>query len=221
MKPKVDTYRHKGLRKKLIDSLRKKGIRSEAVLEAMSRVPRHYFLDKAFDDWAYQDTAFPIECEQTISQPYTLAYQTELLEVKSGMKVLEIGTGSGYQACVLSEMGCRVFSVERHEELYKITTLLLKEMGYRKIRTYFGDGYKGWPRHAPYDRILVTAGALNVPKALLEQLSVGGMLVIPVGEGEVQKMLRITRKSDTEYSTEKLDDFRFVPFLKGTERNKR
>lgn len=218
MKPKIDTYRHKGLRRKLIESIRQKGIRSEAILEAMGRIPRHFFLDKAFDEWAYQDTAFPIECEQTISQPYTVAYQTELLDVKEGTKVLEIGTGSGYQACVLAELGCKVFTIERHEALYKITSQLLKEIGYRQIRTYFGDGYLGLPRYAPFDRILVTAGAESVPEALKAQLAIGGRMVIPVGKGDTQKMLVIVRKEEDEYETLEMGDFRFVPFLKGTQK---
>lgn len=215
MKPKVDTYRHKGLRRKLIESVREKGIRSEAVLEAMGRVPRHFFLDKAFDEWAYQDTAFPIECDQTISQPYTVAFQTELLDVRPGMKVLEVGTGSGYQACVLAELGCRVYTIERHEPLYKLTSMLLKEIGYRQVRTFYGDGYQGLPRYAPFERILVTAGAPEIPQALLDQLAVGGKLVIPVGQGETQKMLLVTRTSDDQYDRQELGDFRFVPLLKG------
>ena len=217
VKPKVDTYRHKGLRRKLIETVKGKGIRSEAVLEAMGRVPRHFFLDKAFDEWAYQDIAFPIERDQTISQPYTVAFQTELLLLSAGMKVLEIGTGSGYQACVLAEMGCKAYTIERHEPLYKQTSILLKEIGYRQVRTFYGDGYLGLPRHAPFDRIIVTAGATEVPQALLDQLVIGGHLVIPVGEGEVQKMLRITRRTETEYDREVLGDFRFVPLLKGKE----
>jgi protein-L-isoaspartate(D-aspartate) O-methyltransferase len=185
----------------------------------MMRIPRHFFLDRAFDEWAYQDTAFPIDCEQTISQPYTVAYQTELLDVQPRMKVLEIGTGSGYQACVLAELGCRVFTIERHEGLHKLTTELLREMGYGQIRTYFGDGYKGLPRQAPFDRILVTAGATEVPQALLDQLAVGGKLVIPVGTGQVQKMLSISRLEDGSLKRVEHDDFRFVPFLKGTSRD--
>lgn len=203
------------MRRKLIESVREKGIRSEAVLEAMGRVPRHFFLDKAFDEWAYQDTAFPIECDQTISQPYTVAFQTELLDVRPGMKVLEVGTGSGYQACVLAELGCRVYTIERHEPLYKLTSMLLKEIGYRQVRTFYGDGYQGLPRYAPFERILVTAGAPEIPQALLDQLSVGGKLVIPVGQGETQKMLLVTRTSDDQYDRQELGDFRFVPLLKG------
>lgn len=201
-----------------MESVRDKGIRSEAVLEAMGRVPRHFFLDKAFDEWAYQDTAFPIECDQTISQPYTVAYQTELLDVRPGMKVLEVGTGSGYQACVLAEMGCRVYTIERHEPLYKMTSLLLKEIGYRQVRTFYGDGYQGLPRYAPFDRVLVTAGAPEIPQPLLEQLVIGGKLVIPVGEGEVQKMILIIRVSEDQYDRKELGDFRFVPLLKGKQK---
>jgi len=220
VKPKVDTYRHKGLRRQLIADLRKKGIIDETVLAAMAKIPRHFFLDKAFDEWAYQDTAFPIECDQTISQPFTVAFQSSLLEAQSGMKVMEIGTGSGYQACVLAEMGCKVYTIERHETLYKLTSTLLKEMGYRQIRTYYGDGYLGLPRHAPFDRILVTAGATSIPQALLDQLKVKGKLVIPVGEGDVKMMQRITRVREDSYETENLGDFRFVPFLPGKEKSR-
>ncbi len=212
-----DSYRHKGLRQKLVDEIRSKGIKDEHVLAAVLAVPRHLFLDKAFEEWAYKDSAFPIACEQTISQPYTVAYQTELLHVKPKEKVLEIGTGSGYQACVLCELGAKVYSIERQKSLFRHTSAFLKEIGYSSIRTFFGDGFKGLPLFAPFEKILVTAAAPEVPKALLEQLKIGGCLVIPVNRGDYQKMMRITRLSDTEYKEERFGDFRFVPMLDGTE----
>lgn len=209
-----DTYRHKGLRRRLLEEVRDKGIDDEAVLEAMDIIPRHFFLPKDFEKFAYEDQAFPIGKEQTISQPYTVAYQTALLEVKNTDKILEIGTGSGYQAAILSALAARVYSVERQEELYHKAQDLLELLGFQNIFCFFRDGTKGLPEFAPYDKILVTAGAERVPKALKEQLKIGGMLVIPVGK-EVQKMQRITRLSETEYQIEKFDRFRFVPFLKG------
>lgn len=211
-----DTYRHKGLRRKLVESLQRKGITDERVLAAMDVVPRHFFLDSAFADLAYQDQALPIECEQTISQPYTVAFQTQLLEVKKRDKVLEIGTGSGYQAAILGAMGARVFTVERQENLFNKTRKFLTSMGFKNVRCYFRDGTNGLPEFAPYDKIIATAGAAKVPEALLRQLKIGGILVIPVGK-KLQKMKRIIRKSETEYSEENRGDFRFVPFLKGTQ----
>ena len=178
-------------------------------------VPRHWFLDKAFEEWAYKDVPFPIGSEQTISQPYTVAIQTQLLGVKPGDRVLEVGTGSGYQACVLQEMGTRVYTVERVKALFEKTSAFLHETKYHLIRTFLSDGGEGLPRYAPYDGIVVTAGATQVPKALLEQLKIGGRLVIPVGRGESQRMLRITRRAEDQYETEEFGDFRFVPFLKG------
>jgi len=211
-----DTYHHKGLRKKLIDSLRKKGIQDERVLAAMDVLPRHFFLDKAFEEIAYQDKAFPIGNDQTISQPFTLAFQTELLNVKKREKALEIGTGSGYQAAILATLGARVFTIERQEALYNEAKFVLKELGFQGIRYYFRDGYKGLPELAPFDKILVTAGAITVPDALLKQLKIGGVLVIPVGR-KVQRMLRITKVSEEDYQKEDFGSFRFVPFLKGVE----
>ncbi len=211
-----DSYRHKGLRRKLVESLKEKGITDEKVLAAMDVLPRHFFLDSAFAELAYQDKALPIESEQTISQPFTVAYQTQLLEVKKRDKVLEIGTGSGYQAAVLGTMGARVFTVERQENLYHKTKKLLADMGFQNIRCYFRDGSKGLPEFAPFDKILVTAGAEEVPQPLLDQLKIGGMLVIPVGR-QAQKMKRFTRKTAAEYVEEDWGDFRFVPFVKGTE----
>ncbi|MFQ5446159.1 MAG: protein-L-isoaspartate(D-aspartate) O-methyltransferase [Saprospiraceae bacterium] len=211
-----DTYRHKGLRRKLVESLQRKGITDEKVLAAMDVVPRHFFLDSAFADLAYQDQALPIECEQTITQPYTVAFQTQLLEVKKRDKVLEIGTGSGYQAAILGTMGARVFTIERQENLFHKTRKHLADMGFKNVRCYYRDGSKGLPEFAPFDKIIATAGAANVPQALLEQLNIGGILVIPVGK-KLQKMKRIIRKSETEYAEEDWGDFRFVPFLKGTQ----
>jgi protein-L-isoaspartate(D-aspartate) O-methyltransferase len=214
----IDSYRHKGLRNKLIKTLEEKGIQNPAVLAAIKKIPRHFFLDKAFEDWAYKDIPFPIGNEQTISQPFTVAYQSSILEVKTNHKVLEIGTGSGYQACVLSELAAKVYTIERQENLFHKTNQLLKQIGYSKIRTFWGDGYKGLPRQAPFDRIIVTAGAPFIPKKLTEQLSVGGKLVIPVGD-KSQKMIRLTRTSETKFEKEEFGDFQFVPFLKGVNKN--
>lgn len=210
----VDSYRHKGMRSKLVGELKKRGITDLAVLKAINEIPRHFFLDKAFEEWAYKDVPFPIESDQTISQPYTVAFQTSLLEIKKGDKVLEIGTGSGYQASVLAHMGAKVYSIERQPKLYKITNEFLPQIGFGNIRLLLGDGYLGSERFAPFDKILVTAGATFVPNALIQQLKIGGKLVIPVGD-EVQKMLRITRVSKENIETENFGDFRFVPFLKG------
>ena len=213
-----DTYRHKGLRRKLINELRRKGIRDENILAAMDAIPRHFFLDKAFEEWAYQDKAFPIGNEQTISQPYTVAYQTDLLEVKKRDKIMEIGTGSGYQAALLAALGARVYTIERQETLHKKAKELLTKLGFGHIRFYFKDGYKGLPEFAPFDKILVTAGAGSIPQELKKQLKIGGILVVPVGDTTVQRMYKITRISENDYLEEKLDNFRFVPFLKGVKK---
>jgi len=213
-----DSYKHRGLRQKLVKKLQEKGIKDEAILDAINDVPRHYFLDKAFAEWAYKDTAFPIESDQTISQPYTVAYQTSLLKIKPKDKVLEIGTGSGYQACILACLGAKVYTIERQENLYQKTSKFLEKIGFGRIRTLFGDGYKGAPRFAPFDKILVTAGATEIPKALLEQLKIGGYLVIPFGDGDTQVMQRITRLEEDKFKTENFGQFRFVPFLKGTQK---
>ena len=210
-----DTYRHKGLRRQLIEELRAKGIKDEAVLDVMGNLPRHFFLEKAFEEWAYQDKAFPIGSEQTISQPYTVAYMTSLLGVKKHDKVLEIGTGSGYQAAVLSIMGARVFTVERQEDLHKKAKELLKMLGFTGLRCYFRDGSVGLPEFAPFDKIIVTAGAPSVPAALKEQLAVGGVIIIPVDENNGQRMHSITRINDIEFEDTPLEKFRFVPFLSG------
>ena len=209
-----DSHWHKGLRKKMVNVLREKGITDERVLAAMEVVPRHFFLDSALAHLAYEDQALPIACEQTISQPYTVAFQTQLLQVEKRQRVLEVGTGSGYQAAILGALGARVFTVERHKVLYEKAKNLLATMKFRNVRCYWGDGYKGLPEFAPFDRIIVTAAAEEIPEALLEQLKPGGFLVIPVGE-PVQKMLRITRNEDGTYQEERFGSFRFVPFLKG------
>ncbi len=207
-----DTFTHKGMRMKLVELLRKKGITNEDVLEAIGRVPRHWFMDSGFIDHAYVDKAFPIAADQTISQPYTVARQTELLAVKEGDKVLEIGTGSGYQSAVLLEMGVLVYTIERQNELFKKTSLFLPKIGYRPKKMVFGDGYKGLPEFAPFDGIVVTAGAPYVPKPLLAQLKVGGKLVIPVGE-DVQIMTVFERTSARKFEKTEHGEFRFVPLL--------
>lgn len=208
-----DSFRHQGLRRKLVDHLRNRGILSVDVLAAIGKVPRHLFIDdSAFVEMAYQDTAFPIPCGQTISQPWTVAFQTEMLRVSKGAKVLEIGTGSGYQTAVLSELGVKVFSIERHRPLYLQTKDRLQRLGY-KASTFHGDGFAGLEREAPFDRVLVTCGAPFVPPALIAQLKPGGSLVIPVGEGPVQEMMRITKDAQGVLREEPCGQFRFVPML--------
>ena len=208
----VDSFKHKGLRQKLVENLILKGIKNEAVLEAIRKVPRHWFMDSSFLDHAYQDKAFPIAANQTISQPYTVAYQTELLEVEANHKVLEIGTGSGYQTAVLCLLEAEVYSIERQLELFKKTSLFLPKIGYVAKRLIFGDGYKGLKADAPFDRILVTAGAAFVPKPLLAQLKVGGRLVIPVGDKE-QVMSVFVRTSQKSFKKQEFGNFKFVPML--------
>ncbi|NNL82038.1 MAG: protein-L-isoaspartate(D-aspartate) O-methyltransferase [Winogradskyella sp.] len=207
-----DTFKHKGLRQKLVETITNKGITDSRVLDAIGKIPRHLFMDSGFLDHAYQDKAFPIAAEQTISQPYTVAFQTELLQIKPGDKILEIGTGSGYQAAVLIELGAKVYSIERQQELFKKTSKFLPKIGYRAKKLIFGDGYKGLPEEAPFDGIIVTAGAPFVPKPLLSQLAIGGRLVIPVGE-DVQTMTLYVRKGEKEFERHEYGDFRFVPLL--------
>tara|TARA_R100000935_G_scaffold55080_1_gene84697 strand:+ start:1121 stop:1762 length:642 start_codon:yes stop_codon:yes gene_type:complete len=207
-----DTFRHKGKRQQLAAIVEAKGVKDKKVLAAINKIPRHLFMDSSFEDHAYQDKAFPIAADQTISQPYTVAFQTELLEIKKGDSVLEIGTGSGYQTAVLCELGAKVYSIERQRELYKKTKLFLSTIGYRPKYLSFGDGYKGLEEYAPYDKIIVTAGAPYVPNPLLAQLKVGGRLVIPVGEN-VQVMTLFVRKSAKEFDKKEFGDFRFVPLL--------
>ena len=207
-----DTFRHKGLRQQLVNTLVDKGIKNQAVLGAIGSIPRHLFIDSSFLDHAYQDKAFPIGANQTISQPYTVAFQSELLEVKSGDKILEIGTGSGYQTAVLCVLGAHVYSIERQLELFKKTSQFLPKIGYVAKRLIFGDGYKGLKEEAPFDSIIVTAGAPFVPKPLLAQLKVGGRLVIPVGD-EDQIMTLYIRKGPKEFEKHELGNFKFVPLL--------
>lgn len=206
----IDNYRHKGLRKQLMNELKRKGISDNTVLDAMDKIPRHWFLDNAFLEFAYDDKAFPIGEGQTISQPFTVAFQTQLLELQKGMKVLEIGTGSGYQTAVLCELGCKVYSIERQKKLHDSTKQLLTKLNYRP-QLFYGDGYQGRKGFAPYDRIIVTCGAPEVPLALLAQLKDDGMLVIPVGV-ENQVMKRYTRRGN-ELDEESFGDFKFVPML--------
>ncbi len=210
-----DTLRHQGMRKKLIDGLKIKGIRNQQVLDAIGNIPRHLFMESTFINFAYKDQAFPIGAGQTISQPYTVACQTQLLQIEKNEKVLEIGTGSGYQAAVLLELGAKVFTIERQKELYTKVQKFLPEIGYTPA-FFFGDGYKGLPNFAPFDKILVTAGAPSVPEDLKNQLKIGGRLVIPVGNDRRQIMKVLTRVSETEFKMEKHGSFVFVPLLKGT-----
>lgn len=210
----VDTYRHKGLRKKLVESIAKKGIHDQGILDALDNIPRHVFLDSSFLEFAYEDKPFPIGSGQTISQPYTVAFQTQLLEIKKGDRVLEVGTGSGYQACVLADIGAKVFTIERQRKLYQKTKDFLPKLGYRHIKCFYGDGYKGVPAFAPYDKILITAAAPVLPNELIEQLKTGGMLVIPLGKGDVQTMIRLTKQADGSMIEEQFGAFRFVPLLK-------
>ena len=207
-----DTSKHLGLRNQLAKLLEEKGITDKQVLEAIKTVPRHLFLNSSFEDYAYQDKAFPIGADQTISQPYTVAFQSQLLEVKKDYKILEIGTGSGYQTAVLCAMGAVVYSIERQNELFKKCSLLLPKLGIRPKKLIFGDGYKGLDKEAPFDGIIVTAGAPIIPKLLMAQLKIGGRLVIPVGEKE-QIMTLLIRKNETQFEKHEFGDFKFVPLL--------
>jgi protein-L-isoaspartate(D-aspartate) O-methyltransferase len=201
----------------LIDTLRQEGFKDESVLAAMMKVPRHLFLEKAFEEWAYKNVAFPIGCEQTISQPLTVAIQTSLLNIEKGDKILEVGTGSGYQASILYEMGAKVYTIERQSNLFEKTCKTLKELGYGSVRTFLGDGYAGLPMFAPFNKILVTAGATMLPETLINQLSPGGHLVIPIGDDNGQTMWRYTLHEDGHIESNAFGKFKFVPFLKGIE----
>jgi protein-L-isoaspartate(D-aspartate) O-methyltransferase len=215
MRTNDDTYRHQGLRKKLVENLRAKGISDENVLDAILKVPRHFFLDSAFDEVAYEDRAFPIAKHQTISQPYTVAYQTQLLEVHPFDKVLEIGTGSAYQACILAEMGAQVFTIERQKALFDTNRKWPFLKKYPNLKMFFGDGYEGLPTFAPFDKIIVTAAAPYIPPKLIQQLKAGGKMVIPVGDRPVQRMLRLIKLPDETVQEEVFDNFSFVPMLGG------
>lgn len=209
----LDTYRHQGMRKQMVNQIRQKGISDQRVLAALEKVPRHLFFDSVFIEFAYEDRPFPIGAGQTISQPYTVAFQTQLLDIRKGDKVLEIGTGSGYQACILAELGARVFSIERQKSLFDRTSKFLPKIGYPTIKTFFGDGYKGLPAFGPFDKMIVTAAAPYIPEALLGQLKTGGILVIPVGPDDVQIMTTVTRTGETSFEKAEFGKFRFVPML--------
>lgn len=210
----VDTFMHQGMRRKLVEEIRQKGITDERVLEAIGSIPRHLFMDTTFVQFAYIDKAFPIAAGQTISQPYTVAFQTQSLQLKKFERVLEVGTGSGYQAAVLCRMGGSVYTIERQKTLYDFTSNLLPGLGYRP-HFFFGDGYQGLPTYGPFDKIIVTAGAAFVPEPLKQQLKIGGIMVIPVGNNKLQIMKIITRVSETEYTEEDKGGFVFVPLLTG------
>ena len=211
-----DNYLLKGQRKRMVEDLKTKGIQNKKILDAFAKVLRHLFIGKGFEEWAYRDQAFQIDCEQTISQPYTVALQTELLELQVGDKVLEIGTGSGYQAAILAELGAEVYTIERFKKLMESAAANLRKTGYESVKLFYGDGWKGLPEHAPFDKIIVTAAAPEIPKQLLLQLKPGGIAVIPVGKTSAsQKMLKIKRNNDGSYSKSSHGDFRFVPMLKG------
>ncbi|MDB5193710.1 MAG: protein-L-isoaspartate(D-aspartate) O-methyltransferase [Segetibacter sp.] len=215
MKPTTDSYQHKGLRNRLVNTLKEKGITDENVLKAINNIPRHFFLDSAFDKIAYEDRAFPIGEGQTISQPYTVAYQTQLLEVKPYDKILEIGTGSVYQASVLAELGAKVFTIERQKKLYEINKDFVFKSKYPNIKFFYGDGFQGLPTYALFDKVIITAAAPFIPPKLIDQLKVGGYMVIPVDVGPFQQMLRLTKLAGGTYAEERFDNFSFVPMLEG------
>jgi protein-L-isoaspartate(D-aspartate) O-methyltransferase len=215
MKQYIDSYQHKGLRKRLVDLLRSKGISDERVLDAINAIPRHFFLDSAFDQIAYEDRAFPISADQTISQPYTVAYQTQLLQIKKSEKVLEIGTGSIYQSSVLAELGARVYTIERQKKLFDEQKDFVFKTKYPNIKFFYGDGFEGLSTYMPFDKIIITAAAPFIPPKLIAQLKPGGMMVIPLDEGEVQRMLRITKNADGTLTEESFEAFSFVPMLTG------
>ncbi len=215
MKQQEDTYRHKGLRKQLLDIVRTQGITDEAVLTAMNNIPRHFFMDSALDNIAYEDRAFPISDGQTISQPYTVAYQTQLLQVKRTDKILEIGTGSIYQATVLAELGAKVFTIERQKNLFDNTKNYIFKGKYPNLKFFYGDGFEGLPSFAPFDKVIITAAAPFIPPKLIAQMKTGGIMVIPVDDGNAQRMKRITKNSDGSYAEEIFESFSFVPMLIG------
>lgn len=215
MRTTEDSYLHKGLRRQLVDIIRQKGISDERVLNAINNLPRHFFMDSAFDKIAYEDRAFPIGEGQTISQPYTVAYQSQLLEIKPFEKVLEIGTGSAYQACVLAEMGAQVFTIERQKKLFEENKKFPWLKKYPGLKFFYGDGFEGLPTYGPFDKVIVTAAAPFIPPKLVHQLKPGGKMVIPVGDGKVQRMLRLTKQGDGTTTEEIFDDFSFVPMLGG------
>lgn len=215
MRATEDGYRHKGLRRKLVEIVRGKGITDEKVLAAIENIPRHFFLDSAFDEVAYEDKAFPIAEKQTISQPYTVAYQTQLLDVKPHQKVLEIGTGSCYQAAVLAELGAKVFTIERQKKLFETNKTFHWIKKYASVKFFYGDGYEGLPTYAPFDKVIITAAAPFVPQKLIDQMKVGGMMVIPFGSGDVQVMKRLIKQADGNVKEEVYDNFSFVPMLQG------
>ena len=210
-----DSYRHKGLRQQLVDVVRSKGITDERVLQAILHIPRHFFMDSAFDKIAYEDRAFPIGEEQTISQPYTVAYQSQLLDIKPYEKILEIGTGSAYQACVLAEMGAQVYTIERQRKLFDLNKQFTYLKKYPGLKFFYGDGFEGLPTYGPFDKVIVTAAAPFIPPKLVQQLKPGGRMVIPVGEGNVQRMLRLTRQPDGSVTEESFANFSFVPMMEG------
>lgn len=208
----IDSYKHKGLRKRLVSTIQGKGIRDEKILQAIGKIPRHFFMDSSFLEFSYQDKPFPIGSGQTISQPFTVAFQTDLLNVKKGDKILEVGTGSGYQACVLLELEAKVYSIERQKKLFIKTQKFLPSIGYRP-KLFYGDGYKGLKAFAPFDKILITAGAPVIPDDLLEQLKPGGVLVAPIGKGDIQIMKRVIKDNNGNFKEENHGTFRFVPLL--------
>ena len=210
----IDSFRHKGLRKQLVETIKGKGVTNKQVLLAIEKTPRHLFFDSSFLESAYEDKPFAIEAGQTISQPYTVAFQSMLLQVKKGDRILEIGTGSGYQACILAELGAKVFTVERHKILFDKTSKLLPSLGFHSVKPFFGDGYKGLPAFAPFDKVLITAAAPKIPEMLIQQLKVGGLMVIPLGPDSVQTMTVITKTSETDFEKTEHGSFRFVPMLK-------
>lgn len=207
-----DSFKYKGMRRQLVRELKDKGIQDKRVLNAFEAIPRHFFLDNAFAEQAYTNMPFQIGSGQTISHPYTVAFQTELLDIKKGDKILEIGSGSGFQTCMLCEMGAKVYSIERHKELHMKAKLMIRKLNYT-ARMSFGDGYKGLPTFAPFDKIIITCGAPNIPQDLMDQLKIDGIMIIPVGEGDKQQMKRITKTSESDYEIEDLGVFSFVPML--------